>query len=54
MAVSQTAYNIIKKAVIIKIKRGEDAVTAIASYPKLSAEQAEQMLIELQEEGIVE
>lgn len=54
MAVTKSAYNIIKKAVIIRVKRGEDVNEVIASYPKLSDKQAAQLLVELQEEGIIE
>ena len=52
MAVTQTAYNIIKKAIIIRIKRGEDINNIIESYPKLTNEQTEQLLNELQTEVI--
>ena len=43
----------IKKAVIIRIKRGEEANAVIFSYPKLSDKQKAQMLAELAEEGYI-
>lgn len=52
--VSSLTYKTIKKAVIIRIKRGEEANAVITSYPKLSDKQKAQMLIELQEEGYIE
>lgn len=51
--VSNLTYKTIKKAVIIRIKRGEEVSEVIASYPKLSDKQKAQMLLELVEEGIV-
>lgn len=51
--VSALTYKTIKKAVIIRVKRGEDANEVIASYPKLSDKQKAQMLLELIEEGII-
>ncbi len=51
--VTKTAYKIIKKAVILRIKHGEDAVEVIDSYPKLSDTQRAQMLLELEEEGYI-
>lgn len=51
--VSTLIYKTIKKAVIIRIKRGEDFNTIIESYPKLSDEQKSQMLLELIEEGYI-
>lgn len=51
--VSALTYKTIKKAVIIRIKRGEDVNEVIASYPKLSDKQKAQMLLELTEEGII-
>lgn len=51
--VTNAAYKIIKKAVILRVKRGEPAVEVIDSYPKLSDTQRAQMLIELQEEGYI-
>ena len=52
--VTPSAYKIIKKAVILRIKRGEDVVDVIDSYPKLSDTQRAQMLLELKEEGYVD
>lgn len=54
MAVSKSQYKIIKKAVIIRVNRGEDVNEVIASYPKLSDVQKADMLIELVDEGIIE
>lgn len=51
--VTKTAYKIIKKAVILRIKNGENAVEVIDSYPKLSDVQRAQMLLELEEEGYI-
>ena len=51
--VSNLTYKTIKKAVIIRVKRGEEANEVIASYPKLSDKQKAQMLLELVEEGII-
>lgn len=51
--VSALTYKTIKKAVIIRVKRGEDVNEVIASYPKLSDKQKAQMLLELTEEGII-
>lgn len=51
--VSNAAYKIIKKAVILRIKHGENAVDVIDSYPKLSDTQRAQMLLELEEEGYI-
>lgn len=53
MAVSKGQYAIIKKAVIIRVKRGEDVNEVIASYPKLSDVQKADMLIQLVDEGII-
>lgn len=53
MMVTTAAYKIIKKAVILRIKHGEDVVEVIDSYPKLSDVQRAQMLVELQEEGYI-
>ena len=47
MAVSNAAYRIIKKAVILRIAEGEDIDEVIASYTKLSTEQAAQLKEEL-------
>lgn len=51
--VTPLAYKIIKKAVILRVKRGEDAVEVINDYPKLSDTQRAQMLLELEEEGYI-
>lgn len=51
--VTPLAYKIIKKAVILRIKHGEDVVDVIDSYPKLSDTQRAQMLLELEEEGYI-
>jgi hypothetical protein len=51
--VSNAAYKIIKKAVILRIKHGEDAVEVIDSYPRLSDSQRARMLVELEEEGYI-
>lgn len=51
--VTATAYKIIKKAVILRIKHGEDVIDVIDSYPKLSDTQRAQMLVELEEEGYI-
>ena len=51
--VTNAAYKIIKKAVILRINRGEDPVAVIDSYPKLSDTQRAQMLLELEEEGYI-
>lgn len=51
--VSNAAYKIIKKAVILRIKHGEDAIEVIDSYPKLSDSQRARMLVELEEEGYI-
>ena len=52
--VSALTYKTIKKAVIIRIKRGEEFNEVIESYPKLSDKQRAQMFIELVEEGYIE
>ena len=51
--VTPAAYKIIKKAVILRINRGEDTIEVIDSYPKLSDTQRAQMLLELEEEGYI-
>lgn len=51
--VSALIYKTIKKAVIIRVKRGEDANEAITSYSKLSDEQKAQMLSELIKEDVI-
>lgn len=53
MAVSKTQYKIIKKAVIIRVRNGEDVNEVIAEYNKLSDTQKADMLIELIDEGVV-
>ena len=50
MAVSNAAYRIIKKAILIRIKNGENLTDVIASYTKLSLEQQEQMFEEISSE----
>lgn len=52
--VTDTVYRVVKRACIIRIERGEDGREAVASYSKLSAEQAEQLIQELIEEGYLE
>lgn len=52
--VTAIAYKIIKKAVILRVSRGEDVIKVLDSYPKLSDSQRAKMLIELAEEGIIE
>jgi hypothetical protein len=47
--VSQAAYKVIKKAAIIRVKRGEDIQDVIDSYPKLSDKQRAQLFIDLNE-----
>lgn len=47
MAVSAAVYKIVKRAVEARIKRGDTLDDAIAAYPKLSQEQAEQLKAEL-------
>lgn len=51
--VTRSAYKIIKRAIILRINRGEDPIEVIDSYPKLSDTQRAQMLVELEEEGII-
>ena len=51
--VTNTAYKIIKKAVIIRLKKGENLEDIFDSYPKLSAGQRAQMTEELIQEGYV-
>ncbi len=51
--VTNAAYRIIKKAVILRVKRGANAVDVINDYPKLSDTQRAKMLLELEEEGII-
>lgn len=52
--VSALTYKTIKKAVIIRLKRGENVNEIIASYPKLSDKQRAQLIVELTEEGYIE
>lgn len=52
--VTNVAYRIIKKAVILRIRHGEDVVEVIDSYPKLSDSQRAKMLLELEEEGHID
>ena len=52
--VSNASYRIIKKAVIIRVKHGEEVNEVIADYPKLSDRQKAQLLVELADEGIIE
>ena len=51
--VTNTAYKIIKKAVIVRIKKGENYEEILDSYPKLSNEQRTQMIEELAQEGYI-
>lgn len=51
--VTNIAYKIIKKAVILRINRGENPIEVIDSYPKLSDTQRAKMLLELEEEGYI-
>ena len=41
MAVSTAGFRIVERAVQIRVAQGEDLEEVIASYPKLSAEQAQ-------------
>lgn len=43
MAVSAMAFKIVKSAVQIRLDRGETLEDVLASYPKLSAEQASEL-----------
>ena len=53
--VTNTAYRIIKKAVIVRLKKQEETVEEILdSYPKLSAGQRSQMIEELIQEGYIQ
>lgn len=52
--VTNTAYKIIKKAVIVRIKKGEEIESILDSYPKLSTGQRAQMIEELVQEGYIE
>lgn len=53
MAVSENVYRVVKKAVKIRVTRGEDAYEVIASYPKLSDEQSARLTQELIEDGTI-
>lgn len=43
MAVSTMAFKIVKSAVRTRLERGEELEDILASYPKLSAEQAAEL-----------
>ena len=47
MAVSKSAFKIIKRAVEIRISRGEEIHEVVDSYPRLSNEQKQQIIDEL-------
>lgn len=47
MAVSKSAFKIIKRAVEIRISRGEEIHEVVNSYPRLSDEQKQQIIDEL-------
>lgn len=47
MAVSKSALKIIKRAVEIRMERGEEIHEIVNSYPKLSEEQKQQIINEL-------
>lgn len=51
--VTNIAYKIIKKAIILRINHGENPIEVIDSYPKLSDTQRAKMLVELEEEGYI-
>ena len=51
--VTNTAYKIIKKATIVRLKKGENIEDILDSYPKLSAGQRAQMTEELIQEGYI-
>ena len=50
--VSNAAYRIIKKAVILRLE-SENIENILESYPKLSDEQKTQMIQELTDEGYI-
>ena len=53
--VTNTAYRIIKKAVIVRLKKQEETLDEILdSYPKLSPGQRAQMIEELIQEGYIQ
>lgn len=47
MAVSKSALKIIKRAVEIRMERGEEIHEIVNSYPRLSEEQKQQIINEL-------
>lgn len=47
MAIAANAYKVVKRAAQIRVSRGESVDEVVASYPKLSAEQAKQLKSEL-------
>ena len=47
MAVSKSAFKIIKRAVEIRISRGEEIHETVNSYPRLSDKQKQQIIDEL-------
>lgn len=47
MAVSKSALRIIKRAVEIRLERGEEIHEIVNSYPRLSDEQKQQIINEL-------
>lgn len=49
--VTTSGYKIIKKAAIVRLKKGEFIDDIIASYPKLSQAQVQQLIDELTNEG---
>lgn len=49
MAISDASYRIIKKAIALRLSRGEELSNILESYPKLSEEQKEQLLSEFSE-----
>jgi len=51
--VTNIAYKIIKKAAIVRLKKGENIEDILDSYPKLSAGQRAQMIEELIQEGYI-
>ena len=52
--VTTAAYKIIKKAAIVRLRKGEDFTEILDSYPKLSTGQRAQMTEELIEEGYIQ
>lgn len=49
MAVSNTAFRIIRKAVAIRVKNGEQVKDIVEDYPKLSPEQKQALIDEFSE-----